>query len=66
MTEDEMGGAFSTERGDERYIIFWLENVEGLEHSENLRLDEILEWILGKEWSYTSTPPIRLHGVMPS
>jgi len=47
MTEDEMGGAFSTERGDERYIIFKLENVEGREHlgrnrcrwEDNIRID---------------------------
>jgi len=33
-----------------RNLIFWLENLKGIDHSEDLGIDGkiILEWILGK------------------
>jgi hypothetical protein len=34
---------------DEKVMQFWLENLKGRDHSEDLGVDgKILEWILGK------------------
>jgi hypothetical protein len=42
-----MGGTFNMHGRDE---IFWLENLKGRDHSEDLGIDGkiILQWILGK------------------
>jgi hypothetical protein len=47
--EDEMGGACSTWERCEMHTKFWLENLKGRNHLEELGIDKnILEWILGK------------------
>jgi hypothetical protein len=45
-----MGGACSTDGRDEMHTIFWLENLTGRDHLEDLGVDGkiILEWIVGK------------------
>jgi hypothetical protein len=51
MKEDEIGGACSTHGRHENCIeFFWLENLKGRDHSEDLAIGGriILEWILGK------------------
>jgi hypothetical protein len=46
IKEDEMGGACSTHRRDEKCV----QNPKGREHSEDIGIDGriVLEWILGK------------------
>jgi hypothetical protein len=41
---------YHTWEGCEMHRIFWLENLKGRNHSEDLGIDRkiILEWILGK------------------
>jgi hypothetical protein len=41
--------------------IFWLENLKGREHSEDVGVDEkiILEWILGKVVDWTHLAQVR-------
>jgi hypothetical protein len=48
--EGEMGGVCSTHGNWEMYKRFWLENLKGRYHSEELDVDgkKILEWILVK------------------
>jgi len=51
MKEDKMGGECSTHGIDEKCLtIFWLENLKGREHLEDLDIHGkiILESILGK------------------
>jgi hypothetical protein len=45
-----MGGIWSTHGKDEIHTIFWLENLKGRDHLEDLDVERkiILEWILGK------------------
>jgi hypothetical protein len=46
-----MGGTCSThERGKKKHIKFWLKNLKGRDHSDDLGVDGkiLLEWILGK------------------
>jgi hypothetical protein len=47
--ENETGGACSS-HGEMRNTIFWLENLKGRDHLEDLDVDGkiILEWISGK------------------
>jgi hypothetical protein len=52
IKETEMGGPRSTHGRDEKmHITFWLENLNGRKHLEDLNVDGkiILEWILGKQ-----------------
>jgi hypothetical protein len=52
-----MGGSCSTDGNDDMHTIFWLENLKGRGHLEDLGVDVkvILEWILrkygGKLWT---------------
>jgi hypothetical protein len=52
-----MSGACRTHGRDEKFVVFWLENLKGRDHSEDMDIDGriILGWVLrkqgGKVWT---------------